>query len=166
MLEIRKMNSEDDLFKVSTVFACSWKSSYKGIIHQSYLDSLELDHWVSRLNTSTAESCLAIYNGKYVGVASICRGRDTKYHSFGEIMAIYLLPQYQRLGIGQKLLQFAIDDLNNQGYKDIYLWVFKDNFGSRKFYEQMGFKNSGEMNTIEIENHQYDELRYLLTEGN
>ncbi|WP_330405892.1 GNAT family N-acetyltransferase [Faecalicatena contorta] len=60
----------------------------------------------------------------------------------GEIISIYLLPEYLGKGYGKQLLQAAIDDLIQMGYKDIFLYVLEANAKTRRFYERFGFKAS------------------------
>ena len=48
---------------------------------------------------------------------------------------LYVLPEAQGAGIGSLLLQEVV-----QGRPDgLYLWVFQQNAGARRFYERHGF---------------------------
>lgn len=44
-MEIRKATI-DDVKDISRIHALSWKSAYKGIVPQTYLDELKEDFWV------------------------------------------------------------------------------------------------------------------------
>ena len=44
-MEIRKATI-DDVKAISRIHALSWKSAYKGIVPQAYLDELKEDFWV------------------------------------------------------------------------------------------------------------------------
>jgi len=80
-------------------------------------------------------------DNQLVGFASICCFRDfSADNTMGEISAIYLHPDYWRVGLGTKLCKAAISELANQGYKKILLWVFEDNIQARKFYDAIGFE--------------------------
>ena len=52
---------------------------------------------------------------------------------------LYLLPGYQRRGIGSSLLAFA-KDLRPDGFR---LYVFQRNDGARRFYERHGLRLLG-----------------------
>ena len=56
----------------------------------------------------------------------------------GEIYAIYLLREYQRLGLGRRLLISVAEQLQNDGMSSFLLWVFEENHSARRFYESMG----------------------------
>lgn len=58
----------------------------------------------------------------------------------GEIVSIYLLPEYIGKGWGKALLQRALEELRKEGYGDIFLWVLEENRNARGFYERMGFR--------------------------
>lgn len=52
------------------------------------------------------------------------------------INQLYVLPGWNRKGIGTKLLQYAHDKLPNP----IRLYTFIENIGARRFYERHGYK--------------------------
>ena len=56
-----------------------------------------------------------------------------------EIYAIYVSPQYQRLGIGQALINEYKKLINNQPF---YLYMLKGNAPASAFYKQMGGKEN------------------------
>ena len=42
----------EDIEKISHLLATSWKTAYRGIVDDDYLDSLSYDHWVNFLTTA------------------------------------------------------------------------------------------------------------------
>ena len=66
-----------------------------------------------------------------------------------EICEFYVEPFFKGNGIGRKLIQAVIDEAKVQNKKQIFLWVIKDNFSARKFYELNGFCASGKEQLIE-----------------
>ena len=56
-----------------------------------------------------------------------------------EIYAIYILKDYQRMGIGKKLVDSAIKDLISENYENLLIWALRDN-PCTKFYEKIGGK--------------------------
>ncbi|MDR1132204.1 MAG: GNAT family N-acetyltransferase, partial [Oscillospiraceae bacterium] len=62
---------------------------------------------------------------------------------YGELVSLYLLPEYFGRGYGTKLLNAALAGLSDLGYKDIFLWVLEENLRAVHFYEKYGFRKSG-----------------------
>lgn len=55
------------------------------------------------------------------------------YKRRGEIYAIYILKEYQKKGIGRKLLNSTFNKLNSLGMNSTIIWTLEDN-PSRYFY--------------------------------
>ncbi|MEG6523510.1 GNAT family N-acetyltransferase [Desulfotomaculum sp. 1211_IL3151] len=128
---------------ISNIHASSWKIAYKDIVPQKFLDELEYDFWVSAFQNWIDNNILTaqiIYdNERPVGCITYGRSRDNKLSKWGEIVSVYVLPGYFRKGYGQKLLETALKDLKEEGFQNCYLWVLKENYNARRFYEKMGF---------------------------
>jgi len=163
-MQIRKATL-DDVNNISRIHALSWKSAYKGIIPQSYLDELREDFWVPAFTTWINENVLTAQlifeNGSPVGCVAYGKSRDNSLPDWGEIVSIYLLPEYFGKGYGAKLLETALLDLKKAGYYNIYLWVLKENQRARRFYEKNKFQCSNDKCTIEIMGQKLTELRYI-----
>lgn len=56
-----------------------------------------------------------------------------------EIERIYILKEAQGKGLGQVLLDFAVDQARLAGQKGIWLGVWEENKGAIRFYERNGF---------------------------
>jgi ribosomal protein S18 acetylase RimI-like enzyme len=139
-VEIRLINEQDDRFAISYVYEKSWKSAYKGMIPQAYLNSIPKGHWVQALNNPTWNTLIMLDGNKIIGTSSYCASRFANMNGYGEIISIYLLPEYCGKGHGKLLLQAAIDGLMQMGYADIFLWVLEANTKARVFYERFGFE--------------------------
>ena len=59
------------------------------------------------------------------------------YTRYVDIEAIYLLPKYQRLGIGKQLMAMAIEWIGDN--KTPFLTVASYNYDAIRFYQQLGF---------------------------
>lgn len=163
-MEIRK-GTLDDVNDISRIHALSWKSAYKGIVPQKYLDELKEDFWVhtftSWLQDNTV-TVMVITDGECpVGVAVCGPSRDKALPDWGEIVSIYLLPEYTNRGYGSRLFESAMQDLRQSGYRDIYLWVLKDNQRARRFYEKQGFHCSKDEYPLKIMDKELVEVRYV-----
>lgn len=164
-IEIRKATL-NDVNTISRIYALSWKTAYKAIVPQKYLDELKTDFWVpsleKRIKSGTAKAMLVCENDTPVGCAVYGRARDQSFPDFGEIVSLYLLPGFFRKGCGKKLMQEVIADMKADGFEKFYLWVLKENAGARKFYENCGFTYSGDECTCEIMQKQLVDVRYIL----
>jgi ribosomal protein S18 acetylase RimI-like enzyme len=103
----------------------------------------------------------AFDNGRAVGTASFCSSRWEKFASCGEIVTIYLLPEYMGKGIGAMLLKECIDELELLGFTTILIWVLEDNFRARRFYEKHGFIKTEEYMNDVIGGKELREVMYL-----
>ena len=72
-----------------------------------------------------------------VGFVSGGPAREDDLVYTGELYAIYLLEQYQRQGIGRRLIGELCAWLLSRGLASMYTWVLEEN-PSRRFYESLG----------------------------
>lgn len=142
MVIIRKMNKDDDRLAISHVYEESWKYAYKGIIPQEYLDDIPKGNWVDYIDKQQQNTLVLIKENTIIGTASYCKSRYSDMLGFGEIVSIYLLPEYIGKGLGNRLLSESIKELESLGFSNIFLWVLEENYRARKFYEKNGFKPS------------------------
>lgn len=151
---------------ISEIHALSWKVAYKGIIPQEYLDDLKDDFWVIAFQNWISNNILTVQllceNETPVGCIAYGKARDEKFLDWGEIVSIYILPDYWRKGYGHKLLETALTDMKSKGYQNCYLWVLRDNYRAKKFYEKYGFYCNNDEFTFEINNKSLTDERYVL----
>jgi ribosomal protein S18 acetylase RimI-like enzyme len=62
----------------------------------------------------------------------------------GELKRLYLLPQAQNGGWGAKLFDQALDWLERNGPRRIWISVWSENFGAQRFYARWGFAKVAE----------------------
>lgn len=159
-MEIRLISENDDKYKVSRVYEESWKYAYKGIIPQSYLDSIPEGRWVNNCNKQGIYHLIMLDNDSIIGTSSYCKSRFQDTDGFGEIISIYLLPEYIGKGFGKQLLQAAVDGLIELGFRDIFLWVLEDNVNARHFYEKFGFYKTNNFSDDNIGGKNLREIQY------
>ena len=160
-MEIRKLNNADNIDEISDIYARSWKSAYSGIVPKEYLDGIKSDQWVEKLSGNQFDSFVILDENKYIGTSAICEARDEQMKGWGEIVSIYLLPEYVGKGYGKSLFTFVINHLLETGYKQIYLWVLEQNINARLFYEKHGFHKNGDSLQIEISGEKLTDIRYV-----
>ncbi len=149
-MEIRPVGKSDDRAAISRVYAESWKYAYKGIVPQDYLDGLSEDKWSLAPDKPGLYSLVLLDGEKIVGTSSCCKSRWSDMEGWGEIVSIYLLPEYIGKGLGAPLLKAAEGCLRGLGFNKIFLWVLEENLRARRFYERNGFASSGKYTESEI----------------
>ena len=160
---IRNVKKED-LRAVSEIVVRGWKTAYKGIIDNEYLESLKVeDNYQKRLKDYNENGfVVAELNGEIVG---FCRYTLENLFSKelteidGEISALYVKPELKRNGIGRKLVEYVFNEFKKNGNENIVLWCLKENYPSRAFYEKMGGVLCGE-STINRGGKEYKEVGY------
>ena len=139
MIQVVPTTKNFDFQTISNLYYRTWKYAYVGIIPQALLDNLRVDIW--HPETRWNNTLVALDNEKVVGVCSFGPARRKKYQGFGEIYTLYVLPEYQHQGIGQKLFTAALKNLSKR-FVDIYLIVLKKNLIAQAFYEMYGFEET------------------------
>ncbi len=160
-MEIRYLTPADDRTAVSRIYEESWKYAYKGIVPQDYLDSIPEGRWASGLDRQGRSTLVCVDGGKLVGTSTFCGSRFEQFPGWGEVISIYLLPEYIGKGYGRLLLKSIVLELNRQGYPDIFLWVLEENRRARHFYEQFGFSPTDDFLTQTIGGKALREVRYI-----
>ena len=160
-MEIRYMTPADDIMAISRVYEKSWKFAYKNIIPQEYLDSIPEGSWVSSLDDPARKTLICIEDGMTVGTCSFCSSRIEKLEGWGEVISIYLLPDYIGRGYGKDLMEAAIAQLKKLGYVKVFLWVPEENERARRFYEKFGFSVTDDFLDDNIGGRDLREIRYI-----
>jgi ribosomal protein S18 acetylase RimI-like enzyme len=147
------------------IHSSSWKTAYKGIVPQEYLDKLKNDFWVPAfekwISDNTIISKLVYADNEAIGCIAYGKSRDISLPDWGEIVSIYALPKYFGRGFGKALLVNAINDLHHKGFENIYLWVLEENLQAQKFYGKNGFSKSEDKLPYEISGEKLIHLRFI-----
>ena len=62
----------------------------------------------------------------------------------GEVQRLYLLREYQGGGRGSRMLEHALNWLEADGPRTLWIGVWSENYGAQKLYEHYGFTKVGE----------------------
>lgn len=141
MNNIRKATINDASI-IAEISINSWKSAYKGLLPPKLLlnrkaDKKRITAWKD--NIANSDYTVLVYEqNKVCGYLWAGKKRD-KIDIPYEIYAIYVSPQYQRLGIGQALINEYKKLINNQPF---YLYMLKGNVPASAFYKKMGGKEN------------------------
>lgn len=142
-MKIRK-TAPGDGQGIANVHINSWKTTYKGIISDDYLNSMDFEKraesWEKIIESGDGLNFIAQNeSGEIVGFASGGQEQtdDPKYK--GEVYAIYILESHQRKGLGKKLIKPVIEGLINRDFPNLVIWALEEN-ACRSFYESLGGK--------------------------
>jgi GntR family transcriptional regulator len=135
----------DDADQLASVFIDAWRDAYRGVVEDSVIDALyhpDVASWLRNLVANTAaRTFLAEKNGQVLGFTRF--GDDANDPMCGHVFALYVSPSASRQGVGRRLLERAIDELDPMSTRAITLWVFEANTRARTFYEAAGFEPDG-----------------------
>lgn len=158
----------DDASAIAEVRVVTWRATYRGLIPDPVLDELDITKEADRYHEGIAklppeQSFLVaevdMPRRRVVGYAIFGPDRDPNSQETGEIYALYVLPDYQGLGIGRSLVSAAKQELAERGFHRLIIFVLSNNTPSRMFYEAVGGKVEREK-TIEIQGFQAEEVGY------
>lgn len=142
MTDIRLATSAD-AHGIATVQINTWRVAYKGIIPDEVLDSLDYsvstERWQRNLTSEKIFHYVVV--GALTDVIAFASGgpcRDEIVGYDGELYALYVLSEAQKKGLGRALIRSVARHLSNDGYRAMLIWVLRDNYPARCFYERMG----------------------------
>ncbi len=141
------METDDIARLIAPLHAASWKSAYRGILSDHYLDFVvegeRLDHWVRHVKELAAgdgEIYLARLQDVPVGFLCIesAAMEDANVHG-AYVNNLHVLPDIKGQGIGKALLEYGTKWAKARGHQQMYLFVFEDNTATRQFYQAQGW---------------------------
>ena len=155
MIEVR-MAQVKDIPQISNVLAESWKTAYRGIVDDEYLDTIETGHWVefliNGLSDGTVFSMVLLDNQNFAGA---CILRKSEKQGEVHLVSLYLLPDRIGNGYGHRFYSEIENEIKNRGYIKCVLDVLTDNKRACRFYEAHGFTDSGAEETTVIGGREY-----------
>ncbi|WP_057914256.1 GNAT family N-acetyltransferase [Peribacillus muralis] len=133
-----------DAQAIATVHVDSWRTTYKNIIPNDFLDKLSYEKrkalWIENISKEGNH----IYvkengDGSIVGFISGGKRATNQVAHSGDVTSIYILEEFQGMGIGKKLLTKLFLKFEELSYHSIFVEVLEGN-KSRFFYEAFGAK--------------------------
>ena len=142
MIEFRKAQGQDALTIIQTRQK-AWDATYRGIYPDEAIDEFDYE-WHLKMERKRLEKpnfhCFLILDGAdcigYFSYGTVRQGtwKDFRFrlHSF------YILPAYQKTGLGRKIFQQIRQACLDAGYDRMYLDCHPDNRNALGFYQHMG----------------------------
>jgi ribosomal protein S18 acetylase RimI-like enzyme len=143
MVTVRRAQPEDAA-AIARVQVDTWRSTYRGIVPDSYLDGLSYqtsqENWERGVSDPEHRTTVFVADDESAGVvgfAACGAARDTGWGFAGELYAIYLNRNMQRKGMGRSMVLSVAQDLKSRGFDSMLVWVLEDN-PYKRFYESIG----------------------------
>lgn len=161
-----------DLKAIVKVKIDTWKTTYRGIISEEYLQSLSYDNkeenWRQRLENPTHRAIIYVAETDQNEIVGFVLATIEKCNPIvallqaerykGELCAIYVLEGFQHKKIGTELVRLVVNYFKVNKVNSMITWVLKEN-PSRRFYEKLGGKFLGEQSVV-IGGLRYIEIAY------
>ncbi|MEP0518915.1 MAG: GNAT family N-acetyltransferase [Hyphomicrobiales bacterium] len=160
-----RLASVEDAADLSKVHRASWLNAYSGILNgpalreaiakrnpawwRSAVEKLNAEpvaigqFYGGRRETASRSQLLVLeYEKRIVGYANF-GGSRRNYppqiaERWGEIYELYLLPEFQGVGLGKILFNGTRSYLKKMGYTALVVWALEANDHGKEFYEAMG----------------------------
>ena len=143
---------KDDAEEYVKLHNIVWENAYQHIFpnevfkERSHRTQSRIDNFASWIDNNYQQiNYAAEIDGKIVACMSGTISSNYQYFKdlgYAELMGLYILPEYQGLGIGTKLKNLFLDWAKMQGANKFVIGVLKDNHKARTIYEKWGGKLS------------------------
>ena len=145
---IRKARKEDAV-SIAKISVITWKKIYADLIDKVILETRtvtpkRISQWENRISQpENTVIYVAEENNKILGYLWGGDGRDNRFFEKKEIYALYVLPDFQKKGIGSLLVQSFKEYVCQE---DFYAFVLSGN-PSEIFYQKIGCRKDERFKT-------------------
>jgi ribosomal protein S18 acetylase RimI-like enzyme len=148
VIAIRRADPADAV-AIAAVHVAAWRSTYPGILPDSFLARLSVTRQaisyersiLRRVSVHIAQNDAPSPTAPRVVGFATGTPRANRLGD-GEIETLYVLDDWRDQGIGRALMAAVAQDLSAGGCGSAYCWVLRDN-PSRWFYEHVGGREAG-----------------------
>ena len=138
-----------DLRAIDRVFRTSFCDTFAHLYRPedlaAFLGKFTPEAWTEEFHDPRYRFRIAEVDGEVVGFVKIGPSSlpiDTSGRAI-ELRQIYVLKGHHGGGIAKALTDWAIDEVREQGFEELYLTVYTDNHRARRFYDRYGFETVG-----------------------
>lgn len=143
MLQIRKAYPTD-AYHLIHITDLAWKNEFYDILPNGIFQDMNqnVEKRIHHLKEQIEENnriFVALEDDITIGFIFYAKTHDVAYDTAAEIRSIYVLPDFQRKGVGTKLLQSAIEEIKKLGFHSLVVRCPVDSCGV-SFFLHMGGK--------------------------
>jgi GNAT superfamily N-acetyltransferase len=155
----------DDIFAIAGVLVDTWRSTFRGLLADAFLDGMsredEAIRLARRMGVPGVYYLVAVEpaTSNIVGFANFGPPRGRVPAQIHELYALYIRSEHQKAGIGAALVRSVAAQCAGQGAKSLFAWVLAGN-PNRRFYERLGAKAIG-TSGIGVGDRSYEQVAYL-----
>lgn len=150
----------DDIPQLARIHVLCWQDTYKGVVSDTYLDSMDpiknQERWQRILNPPKNPVRAIEVDGELVGFFSWGPSRIEALPYQQELYSLYILSAYRSRGIGQQVIQYVKAQVNTT----ILVGVLEGN-PYISFYEKLG-KLCNYNETVELGDAEHIEMYFEL----
>jgi GNAT superfamily N-acetyltransferase len=133
-----------DAEAIARVRIDGWRTSYRGLVPAAYLDGMQVDAsaalWDKILTAgpNPASVFVATHGDEVIGFAAGNMLAEPRFGLNAELIAVYLRREFQRVGLGRRLIAAVVDAQRALGATGMIVWVIAGNKPARALYEALG----------------------------
>jgi len=156
-----------DADAIALIHAESWRSSYRGILSDEFLDGAVWDErrsfWQKRMRESGTEKRLILLACEANEVlAFLCLYLDADPRWGALLDNLHIVPGMRGRGFGSMMISRAAAwVLQQRPGSGMYLWVYEQNLEARGFYDKLGGLQGETLLKRTVEGKQVSTLRYV-----
>lgn len=156
-----------DADAIALIHAESWRSSYRGILTDEFLEGAVWDErrsfWQKRMPEPGAENRLVLlvhHKTEVHGFLCLYLDADSRWGAL--LDNLHIVPGMRSRGFGSMMMSRAAAwVLQQRPGSGMYLWVYEQNLEARGFYEKLGGLQGETLLKRTVEGKQVSTLRYV-----
>ena len=127
-----------DSFEIAKLIKDAWNCAYKELISDEFLKNMNVEEMATKWkkNIEIDENIYVYEEEKILGIIKF--GKAETDENIGEIVCLYVKTGETRKGIGTQLMEFAKNELIQEGYNKMIIWCLKGNEQGARFYKKCG----------------------------
>jgi GNAT superfamily N-acetyltransferase len=144
--------TENDAIGIARAHTASWLTSYRGILPDRVLDRIDVGQRVEtrrRILRDRSVFQLVAYDQTHGDIVGFCDAGASRRHVpfAGELYAIYIVQHAKRFGLGEQMFDRVQAWMAAHAMPSMIVWVLENNGHARRFYEAMGGRAGGRIQT-------------------
>lgn len=133
-----------DCYEIAVLKRDVWNTTYRGIYPDTKLDNYDIEENAAKFEKIIANPDIFLFvardSDRIVGYMSCGKPYRPFQNYEQEIGLLYILNEYQNLGIGKELFSTGFKKIKQSGYNEFFISCNKYNLNALEFYKKMGGK--------------------------